>query len=57
MFYPIKPHNPQVILNPWLLRHPQHFVYFPQSGKSLLLEKSNRNYWDWYKDLADKFKR
>lgn len=57
MFLPIKPQKPQVILNLWLLRHTQHFLYFTQSGKSLLLGKKTRNYRDWYKDLANNFRR
>lgn len=56
-FYPIKPHKPQVFLNPFLPRHPHSFLRFPQSVTSLLLQKRNRNYLDSYKDLADYFKR
>lgn len=56
-FYPIKPQKPQIFLNPSLPRHPHHFLCFPQSVRSLLLQKHNRNYLDWYKDLADNFRR
>lgn len=56
-FDPIKPHKPQVFLNPCLLRHPHSFLCFLQSGRSLLLQKSNSNYLDWYKDLAENVRR
>lgn len=43
-FYPIKPHKPQIFLNPCLPKHPHSFLCFPQSAKSLLLQKCNQNY-------------